>query len=386
MKRIWHKMNHEKWMLLSVLGLIGIGSINVYSATYIEAAYGMGSITSFFVKHITYLVFGTIFGYWIYATWDYRAFAKKKVLFWLSAGTVLSLLFVMFFGTVVGGARRWIHLGIISVQPSEFAKLVAIFWAAACVAEQLRKNHRVQFFYLGNYKDWINRALWIPLVFAGLVERQPDFGTAVLILAFPIFIIIAGRMNLKQLFATCALAIPSLFAYAYSSPYRRIRMDSFWNAWAYKESSGYQTVQGIIAVGSGGFMGQGLGKGFSKYFYLPEAHTDFAFAVWAQETGLLGSLAVLILVSIFIYCGICISLRVKNYFGMLLGFAITALIGGQALFNILMVCGWFPVVGVPLPFISYGGSALIMNLIAVAILANIAKITKREEKNILHSS
>ena len=198
-------------------------------------------------------------------------------------------------------------------------------------------------------------------------------GTTILIFGFSFILIYLAGFDGKFFGGAFAVAGFLGFIAARSSPYRWERIQSWFDPWPHAQDMGYQTVQGLLAVGSGGFLGEGFMQGTSKYFYLPEAHTDFAFAVWAQEMGFLGAVFVVILVAAFTYYGFRIANKARDEFGKWLAMGITLLISGQALFNIAMVCGIMPVTGVPLPFVSYGGSSLLMNFMAIGLLASVGR-------------
>lgn len=372
--------NDVQGLSFSVLILLLIGAINVFSSTYIKGIVEGGSIIMF-AKHLVFTLLSFIAGWGAYH-FDYRYFKRKRVQRFLTAGTLGLLVIVIFFGTVVNGSRRWISLGIISIQPSEFAKLTALLWTVYWIDLE-RKKKKIVGLLLRDQKErkvwpWISPMFGWPILYALFVLKQPDMGTGVLIVAFSLvpLLLVQIRERDKKYIKLSFGAIPlALVAMIIMEPYRFDRVKAIINPWAYSKDLGYQTVQGLLAVGSGGIFGQGLGQGTSKYFYLPEAHTDFAFAVWAQETGLIGACIVLILFTLFIRYGLRIARHARDGFGSLLAFGITVLIAGQAIFNMFMVCGALPVTGVPLPFISYGGSAQMMNLIAVGILLNIAKRT-----------
>ena len=214
--------------------------------------------------------------------------------------------------------------------------------------------------------------IW-PIIFAGLTILQPDMGTTVLIFGFSFVLIYLAGFDGKFFGGAFVIAGFLGFIAARMSPYRWERIQSWFDPWPHAQDMGYQTVQGLLAVGSGGILGEGFMQGTSKYFYLPEAHTDFAFAVWAQEMGFVGAVFVVVLIAAFTYFGFRISNKARDEFGKWLAMGITLLISGQALFNIAMVCGIMPVTGVPLPFVSYGGSSLLMNFMAIGLLASIGR-------------
>lgn len=388
LRRVLH--NDVQGVFFAVFLWVIIGSINIYSATYVEATIDGSLWAGFFVKHLVSLVLGFIILMAMYRM-DYRRLRSQKVLNGMAVVLVILLVAVLVGGTVVNGARRWLQFGPVSLQPSEFAKLGSVIWAAAYVERQRWKQKYIHFFEYYEFGPspgsngrvpFFARFLLMPLVYALLTILQPDMGTAMLILGFGAILAAIGgigyirRIRGPMLYVAVGgtLAVLGILsALVYLSPYRWERILAYIDPWSHAQGIGYQTVQSLLAVGSGGVLGQGLGNGTAKYFYLPEAHTDFAFAVWSQETGLVGSLALLAIVLTFTWYGLRIAQQARDYFGAFVAFGITLIISGQALFNMMMVCGAMPVTGVPLPFVSYGGSSLMLNLGAVGILASIGR-------------
>lgn len=222
------------------------------------------------------------------------------------------------------------------------------------------------------------------LIIAGFVEAQPDMGTALIIIGIPTIMYFIAGLSKKWIGIICGIGIILFTLLATFQPYRLDRINSWYDPWSRSQEDGYQIVQSILAIGSGGFSGMGLGHGFSKYSYLPESHTDFAFAVFCQEIGFMGAFIVfLLLIALAFYC-IKIALRTKDNFGKMLVCGITLLIVGQATGNMAMVIGLVPVVGVPLPFISYGGTSLILNMISIGLVLSVERhnhVTKKNTKN-----
>ncbi len=371
--------NDAQGMLLCVVILIVIGCINVFSATFVEGVVDGRDMLGSVGKHMIFLIASVFIGWLVYHV-DYRLWRNEKVNIVLCAFVIAGFLLVIFTGPVINGAKRWIVLPFlpISIQPSEFAKLVGIIWAASCLSYDLEKRKKITWnsvLQMSRYKIMCfpSKSLWAALVFAFFTILQPDMGTAVIILGFAGLLLFYSGLSWRAVGILSGIGLLLGTFLVLTSEYRLNRIRALYDPFSSAQDLGYQGVQSIIAVGSGGILGQGGASGASKYFYLPEAHTDFAFAVWAQETGFLGALVVVAAVVGFTYHSIRISLNGKDYFATLLGLGITSLISCQAVFNMLMVCGIAPVTGVPLPFISYGGSSLAMNCIAIALLTRIAK-------------
>lgn len=385
------EMRRNFWMLLiAFFLLIIIGTSNVFSSTFVEDMAEGGSAYGHLIRQGVYLSLGLVPALFVYKK-DYHMWKKWSVR--LFVFTVILLVAVLAAGIVVNGARRWLGAGGFTFQPSEIAKLVVILFTADKLAPLWDKKGHIEFFsplsaffpsQTGKEPRWkrirfVPHPLLLPPLLLGiLVFRQPDAGTALVILFLPIVMFwVSGASILKAkvpLLATLAVGI----VYLLSAPYRMNRIISWYDPWSYEKTLGYQTVQGLIAIGSGGIMGQGLGEGISKFSYLPEAHTDFAFAVLAQEWGMRGSIFMLVLFSMIIYFGCNCAWNTRDTFGKLLTVGITMYFGGQGMINLAMVSGILPVVGVPLPFISYGGTSLLLNMIAAALLLNIAHRNYRE--------
>ncbi len=379
------KMNMAMLVLLTAFFMLWtIGTVNVFSATFAEDM-SSGSAFGHLIRQLVFSAIGLIPAMYVFKR-DYRDLKKHTA--WLYAVTVLLLLAVLAAGVTVNGAKRWIGFAGFTFQPSELAKLTVILCTATILAPMIEAGKRIEFLVpwktgrgtsaLQRLTVYPQRCLALTLVLAVPVVVQPDAGTAIIIMALPILMLwISGArvMHVKYpLLAAAVLAGLCLLA----APYRMNRIVAWLDPWGYEKTLGYQTVQGLIAIGSGGIMGQGLGEGISKFSYLPEAHTDFAFAVLAQEWGLRGSLVMLLLFSAIIYYGCICAINCKDPFGRLLAFGVTMYFGVQGFINIGMVSGMLPVVGVPLPFISYGGTSLIVNMVAAGILLNICKSNRRE--------
>ena len=371
--------NDLQGMLLPILLITIIGSVNIFSATYISSIYENTGLLGYFTKHMGYLLFSMAVGVVLYR-YDYRKLQKPHMLQRIMIATLIGMVLVLLIGSVINGARRWIVIGPVSIQPSEFAKLAAIIWTSAKLST-MRKWGKARYNnpltnlqgYVGERVGYMLPMLVWPIIFAILTILQPDMGTTVLIFGFSFILIYLAGFDGRFFGGAFAVAGVIGFIAARMSPYRWERIQSWFDPWPHAQDMGYQTVQGLLAVGSGGILGEGFMQGTSKYFYLPEAHTDFAFAVWAQEMGFVGAVFVVLLVAAFTYFGFRIANKSRDEFGRWLAMGITLLISGQALFNIAMVCGIMPVTGVPLPFISYGGSSLLMNFMAIGLLASVGR-------------
>lgn len=356
-RKFWN--NDREALLGIVLLLLLAGTVNVFSSSFVLAEADFNTPYFFIKRHGIALLIG--FAALGFAAWmDYHSL---QIMSGPILGFVLiSLVAVFFFGPVINGARRWLQFGVVQFQPSEMAKLVAIILEATYLSYCVKKMRAASVFH---------SQLWPILLMFVLVEKEPDFTTAAIILGTPLAMMMISTMRWQEKGYILLAALLCGAAICIWQPYRLARIMSMFNPWADIRDSGYQVVQSMAAIGSGGFWGVGLGMGVSKYQYLPEAHTDFAFAVFCQENGFILAFLIILLFGAFTFYGARIANQAKDAFGQFLAAGITFMISGQAVLNLLMVSGWFPVVGVPLPFISYGGTALIMTLASVGILISI---------------
>lgn len=371
-----------KWMLIAAAILIAIGAMNVYNATYyMNMAAGDGPYAHF-LKHIKILAGSLILGAGVAKL--PKGFIRGGAVIWVGFTLVL-LLLVVVAGHRANGATRWIMLAGFSLQPSEVAKVTGLIWAASFLAKRIRKGEKITlvkrffrpFFHFADRKKKENTfrsmigyylPLYGPFAMALLVLAQPDMGTAGMIVLFPLLLYVLAGLPLFELFLGVGVAVFTFVLLVIAEPYRMNRVIVLWDPFMYAGNLGYQTVQSLIAVGSGGFFGQSIGEGMSKFLYLPEQYTDFAYAVFSQEFGFIGSVFVLILYLVFLLAGFSAARKLKETYAALLVYGLTLLISVQGIVNIAMVIGCFPVTGIPLPFISYGGSSLLMNIISVALI------------------
>lgn len=371
-----------KWMLIAAAILIAIGAMNVYNATYyMNMAAGDGPYAHF-LKHIAILA-GSLFLGVVVAKLP-KGFIRGGAFLWVFF-TILLLLLVFVAGHRANGATRWIMLAGFSLQPSEVAKVTGLIWAASFLARRIQKGEEItlikrffrpifHFFDRKKKENTFRSMLWYflplygPLAMAALVLVQPDMGTAGMVLLFPLLLYVLAGLPLFEIFLGVGGAIFLFVILVIAEPYRMNRVIVLWDPFTYARNLGYQTVQSLIAVGSGGFFGQSIGEGMSKFLYLPEQYTDFAYAVFSQEFGFVGSVFVLILYLVFLLAGFAAARKLKETYAALLVYGLTMLISVQGIVNIAMVIGCFPVTGIPLPFISYGGSSLLMNIISVALI------------------
>jgi cell division protein FtsW len=347
-------------LTLVTLGLVAFGLVMVYSATSASAALANGDPAYFLKRQAGYALLGLVLMV-AASRLDYRVLRRLAPA--LVVTSLFLLLAVLVLGQAVNGARRWINLGPLVFQPSELAKLALAVWAASYLTRRRPPQTLKQ--------------LWRPLgllatVFCVLLLAEPDLGTAITILLMLAGMLLVAGTPTRTLGAGLSIAgVVSLLA-VWFEPYRRARLFSFINPWHDAQGAGYQTVQAIIGLGSGGVFGRGLGQSIEKANFLPEAHTDMIFAIIGEELGLIGAAAVIAAYGAFAYFGLRIALSCKDPFGKRLAAGLTVLVCGQAAINLAAVMGLAPLTGIPLPFVSYGGSSLVVALVSVGILLNIA--------------
>jgi cell division protein FtsW len=347
-------------LVLVTLGLVAFGLVMVYSATSAPAALARTDPMSYLKKQAVYALLGVVLMI-LAARFDYRRLRQVAPSLVLTA--LFLCLLVLAVGTRVNGARRWIAFGPATFQPSELAKLALALWAAAYFAKHPAPRTL--------------KGLWRPTgillgLFCVLVLAEPDLGTAIVIVVVVAGVLLASGTPAVTLSLGGGLVVALGLVAVWFEPYRRARFFSFLDPWKDAHGAGFQTVQALISLGSGGVFGTGLGQGVVKINYLPEAHTDMILAVIGEELGLIGITAVVAAFAVFAYAGLRIALRCKDPFGKRLAVALVALVCGQAVINLSAVLGLAPLTGIPLPFISYGGSSLVVALLSVGILLNIA--------------
>jgi cell division protein FtsW len=348
-------------LLLTAAVLTVMGMLMVFSSSVIMADARWRTPYLFVVKDIFWVLLGTAAMFFM-ANYDYRKLQKLAKPLIIIA--VLLLVAVLVIGTVKGGAKRWLKIGPLGFQPSEFAKLVLVIALADFLD---RRKSRMK-----NFKG-----LLPGLVIMGLlclpIAVEPDLGTPLLMAAVGLSLLYAGGAKLMHILLLGASALPLVAIEILRKPYRLQRVKDFLASWGDIHSGSYQLNQSILALGNGGFLGRGLGQSQMKLNYLPEPHTDFIFPIIGEELGFIGTICLILLFLFFAWRGWQISRKSENYFGNLLAIGVTWLVIYQALINMAVACGVFPTKGMPLPFVSFGGTALLINLAEVGILLNIAK-------------
>ncbi|WP_307761490.1 FtsW/RodA/SpoVE family cell cycle protein [uncultured Phascolarctobacterium sp.] len=375
--RFWKNPVQLIYMVMAIL--LVVGGINVFSASYVMAQDMFGSGWYYLLRYFIFAGLGLL-AMNIVRRVGYKIWLHKYLLWGAFLIVFVMLLVVDLLDVSTKGASRWLYLGPFSVQPSEFAKLVVIMLAAKYLGRMMRRGERVSLFAAGDHRLVIAAAV----TYAALVYKQPDLGTAAIIcgLAFGVYMI-AGIPGWQVLLVLGGGSLGAVIA-TLTSPYRLERVKVWFDPWLDQAGAGYQMVQSLLAIGSGNLVGTHWGHGAGKFFYLPEAHTDFAFAIFCQENGFFGAMLLMLLFGLlgYAFCTITCSTRDKQ--GFLLAGGVTFLIVGQAVANMAMVCGILPVIGVPLIFISYGGSSMMLSMAAIGLLLSVYdEEVRRAEMDVL---
>lgn len=354
----------DKWMALAVAALLALGMTMVLSTSYLHSQERFGDGTYFFRKQLLAMGAGVIA---LLACSLAPTALYRRLSYPLLAITFIVLVMVLVPGVGVsrGGARRWIMLPGFAFQPSELAKLAVVMYLAHSMA---KKEQWIRTFSVG-----ILPHLIVSGVFAGLLLLEPDFGAALILTMLLYFMLFVGGARMRHLLATALLAMPALIYVMMTAEYRLRRLMSFLDPWKDPEGSGFHVIQSLIAFGSGQWFGRGLGESRQKLLYLPEAHTDFIYSVIGEELGLVGALAVLALFGVIIVRGLQLTAKIEEPFDQYLAFGLTVLLGLQALIHMGVVMGLMPTKGLVLPFISYGGSAMVINLTEAGILLGLSR-------------
>lgn len=358
------KSGYDRILMISALILVFLGIVMIYSSSTVIAMERYGT-PFYFLRNQTIWVLIGIIGMVVAKNFDYQKLKKFSLPLLIISGLLLILVLIPGIGIEVNGARRWLRFIGLSFQPSELAKLSLIISISAYIAKMAR---RMEDFVYGFFPP-----VFLLVIFQILIMLQPDMGTAIALGFMVLTLLFIGGVKVPHLLSLGIVLIPFLIKFVFNSGYRRKRLIAFLDPWSDPTGAGFQVTQSYLALGSGGLFGLGLGKGKQKLFFLPEPHTDFIYSLIGEELGFIGVFSVILLFLILLWRGTRIALRANDPFGRYLATGLTLMIGIQALINLGVVTGLLPTKGIPLPFVSFGGSSLLINMIALGILLNISK-------------
>ncbi len=362
------KLQSDKWLFLATLALICTSIVMVYSASALVALERFQQPYLFVTKQMMWAAIGFAVMS-IVMRIDYRTYRNDKMI-WLLLGVVGVMLVAVLFSRPINGTKRWFGIGGFGIQPSELAKLAAIVFTAMILERRRARINELSYSLVP-----------IGLIVGGLcalILLQPDFGTAVSLMVVVSVMVFAAGISYRYLFGAALLALPALYVILMQADYRRRRLLTFMDPWADPLGDGFQIIQSLIAVGTGGVFGKGLMQGVQKLFYLPEPFTDFIFSVISEETGLLGASLVVLCFCVIAWRGLRTAMRAPDSFGAFLALGITMMLVLQAFVNISVVLGLLPTKGIPLPLVSNGGSSMLINLLGIGVLLNISQHSQME--------
>jgi len=357
------KLKSDKVLFTATLLLVCTSIIMVYSASALVALERYQQPYLFVTRQAMWTVLGLAV-LWIAMHVDYRTY-RNDAFIWALLGLVTLTLVAVLFSAPVNGTRRWFGVGGLGVQPSELAKIACVFFTALVLE---RRMHRI---------DELSYSLLPIGIVVGamvtLILLEPDFGTAMSLVLIVAAMVFTAGLHYRYFIGTLLVTLPAMYLVLVSAPYRQRRLLAFWNPWADPLGDGFQIIQSLIAVGTGGVFGRGLMAGVQKLFYLPEPHTDFIYAVIGEELGLIGATATLVCFCLIAWRGLRITVRAQDVFGAFVAFGITTMIVVQAFINMSVVLGLMPTKGIPLPLVSAGGSSLVISLLGMGVLLNISQ-------------
>ncbi len=349
-----------KILFIAVYLLVSIGIVMTYSASAIYAEQVLKSPTYFLIRQLIYVMIGTFFLFFVASQDPYLCREHAREILILSLG-LLALVLIPSLGHEAGGARRWIRLGFLNFQPAEIAKLAICIYLSDYLARRIKEVQRGDFMVLVP-------PLLILGVICGLILLQPDLGSSVFIFLIAIILFFLAGLRFRYVFWTALISVPAFYFLVLRTPYRLNRILAYLNPWHDPQGSGFQIIQSLLAFGMGGLKGAGLGESTQKLFYLPQSYNDFIFSIIGEELGLIGTSTVLALYGVIFFTGFRIAMRGRGNFEKLFVVSLVLSVVFQAIINMLVATGLIPTKGLPLPFVSYGGSSLMFNLLAVGLL------------------
>jgi len=357
------KLKSDKVLFTATLLLVCTSVVMVYSASAGIATERFKDPRLFLAKQVTWALVGMALAGLVMRI-DYRHYGQPAII-WAGLVVVGLGLVAVLFGHPINGAMRWLNIGPVGIQPSELAKIVVIVFTAALLERRMDRIAESPYVLLP-----IGIALGLIL---GLILVEPDLGTAVSIFMIAAVMLFAAGINYRYVLGVLLVTPAAFYLLVMTSEFRRQRVLAFLDPWAAPQGAGYQMVQSMIAVGTGGIFGRGLMSGVQKWFYLPEPHNDFIYSVISEELGLVGATVVVACFCVITWRGLRTAMRAPDRFGTFLAIGLTTMVAFQAFFNISVVLGLAPTKGIPLPFVSYGGSSLVINLLGMAMLLNVSQ-------------
>jgi cell division protein FtsW len=357
------KLKIDRVLFTATLLLVCVSVVMVYSASAVVALERFQQPYLFLTKQALWSVLG-IAVLVVAMRVDYRTYRNEPFI-WSLLGVVVLMLVAVLFSAPVNGTRRWFGVGGLGIQPSELAKVACVFFTALMLERRMHRIDELSY-------SLLPIALIVGLIVA-LVLLQPDFGTSISLALVVAVMVFAAGLHYRYFVGLALVALPAIYIVLVAAPYRRRRLLAFWDPWADPLGDGFQIIQSLVAVGTGGVFGRGLMGGVQKLFYLPEPHTDFIYAVISEELGLIGATAILLCFCVIAWRGLRIAARAEDTFGSFVALGLTTMIAAQAFVNISVVLGLMPTKGIPLPLVSFGGSSLLINLLGMGVLLNISQ-------------
>lgn len=362
------KLKSDRVLFLATIGLVCLSIVMVWSASAVAAMERFQQPYFFLTKQMLWATLGFAV-LWFVMGIDYRRY-REPAFIWTSLGIVTLCLVAVLFSPPVNNARRWFSIGGLGIQPSELAKLVAIVFVAALLERRVHRINEIGYALLP-----IGLVVGLLMV---LILLEPDFGTSMSLALIAAVMVFAAGLNYMYVMGAAFLLLPVAGFIMFGAEYRRRRLFAFLHPWDDPLGAGFQLIQSLIAVGTGGVTGRGLMQGVQKLFYLPEPHSDFIFAVISEELGFIGATVVVVCFCVITWRGLRVALRAPDSFGAYLALGLTTMVAVQAFVNISVVLGLLPTKGIPLPFVSAGGSSLLINLLGMGMLLNVSRHASSE--------
>ena len=362
------KLKSDRILFLATILLVAVSVVMVYSASAAIANEKFGRASTFLIKQGMWAVLGLALLAVVMRV-DYRTY-REPVFIWTGLGIVTVCLVLVLFSPPVNNARRWFSIGGLGVQPSELAKLAAIFFIAALLERRMHRINELGYSILP--------IALVVAVFVGLILLEPDFGTSMSLALVAAVMVFAAGLDYRYIIGAFLCLLPAIAYIAMGASYRRRRLLTFLHPFDDPLGDGFQIIQSLVAVGTGGVWGKGLMNGVQKLFFLPEPHTDFIYAVISEELGLVGATLVLLCFCVIAWRGLRVALRAPDSFGCFLALGLTTMVAVQAFVNMSVVLSLLPTKGIPLPFVSSGGSSLLINLVGMGVLLNVSQHASSE--------